>query len=75
MDKREAIEKTLTVLQKLPLDKIQEVNDFADLVFKRMEDQTLTCGIQVFVEKGGSFDFLKEEEDLYTVKDLKEKYK
>lgn len=75
MDKREAIEKTLTVLQKLPLDKIQEVNDFADLVFKRMEDQTLTRGIQVFVEKGGSFNFLKEEEDLYTVKDLKEKYK
>ncbi len=75
MDKKEAIEKTLRVLQKLPLDKIQEVSDFADLVFKKMEDHTLTQGIQVLIEKGNSFDFLKEEEDLYTEADLKEKYK
>lgn len=70
MDKKEAIEKTLTVLQKLPLDKIQEVSDFADLVFKKMEDHTLTHGIQVLVEKGKSFDFLNEEEDLYGIEDL-----
>ncbi|MBN7810573.1 hypothetical protein J0A68_06385 [Algoriphagus sp. H41] len=70
MDKNEAIEKTLRVLQKLPLDKILEVSDFADLVFKKMEDHTLTKGIQVLVEKGKSFDFLKEEEELYGIKDL-----
>lgn len=75
MTKQEVIKKTLVLLDKLPLEKIQEVNDFADFILKKLEDETIQLGIQKLVEKGKPYEFLKEEEDIYTVEDLKERYK
>ena len=75
MTKQEVINKTIQVLDQLPIEKIQEVNDFAGFVLKKLEDQTLLHGIQKLVEKGKPYEFLKEEEDIYTVEDLKERYK
>jgi len=75
MTKQEVINKTVKVLDQLPIEKIQEVNDFAGFVLKKLEDQTLLHGIQKLVEKGKPYEFLKEEEDIYTVEDLKERYK
>ncbi len=75
MTKKDVISKTLLVLDKLPLEKVQEVNDFADLILKKLEDETLNLGIRKLVEKGKPYEFLKEEEDIYTVEDLKERYK
>ena len=75
MTKQEVIKKTLVVLDKLPLEKIQEVNDFADFILKKLEDETIQLGIQKLVEKGKPYEFLKEEEDIFTVEDLKEGYK
>ncbi len=75
MTKQEVIKKTLVVLDKLPLEKIQEVNDFADFILKKLENETIQLGIQKLVEKGKTYEFLKEEEDIYTVEDLKERYK
>jgi hypothetical protein len=75
MTKKDVISKTLLVLDKLPLEKVQEVNDFADLILKKLEDDTLNLGIRQLVEKGKPYEFLKEEEDIYTVEDLKERYK
>ncbi|OOG72411.1 hypothetical protein [Algoriphagus sp. A40] len=75
MTKEDVINKTLKVLDQLPVEKIQEVNDFADFVLKKLEDQTLRIGIQKLVEKGKPSEFLKDEEDIYTVEDLKERYR
>jgi len=75
MSKQELISLTLEIVTKLPPDKIQEVKDFADFMLKKVEDEILQKGLNELVLKSKSYEFLSEEEDLYTVEDLKEKYK
>jgi hypothetical protein len=75
MSKKELIDKTLQTLQKLPADKISEVSDFADFILKKAEEETISKGIQKIVTDDPAFSFLQEEEEIYTVKDLKERYK
>ena len=58
----------------LPEDKAAEISDFADFVFKRYEEYELTKGIQKMVSESQTFDFLNNEEDLYSLADLKEVY-
>jgi hypothetical protein len=75
MTKQTLIERTLENLSKLPEQKIKEVSDFAEFLLSKMDDKVITNGIKELVVKSKSFDFLEEEEDLYTEEDLKEKYK
>jgi hypothetical protein len=65
----------MQVVSKLPIEKAQEVSDFADFILKKQEEELLQKGIQKMVENGKPYDFLKTEEDLYTVNDLQVKYK
>ncbi len=69
------IQRTLTALAKLPQDKASEVADFADYIFKKYNDVMLQKGIEKLISDSKTFDFLKKEEDLYTLADLKERYK
>jgi hypothetical protein len=39
------------------------------------EDDVPTLGIMQLAEQGGAFDWLADEEDLYTVDDLKVRYR
>jgi hypothetical protein len=75
MNKEKIILRTIQILEKLPLDKIKEVNDFADYLLSKLDDELLTKGIQKITEENNAFKFLEEEEDLYRVEDLKERYK
>ncbi|MBS3770989.1 MAG: hypothetical protein V5A47_09320 [Bacteroidales bacterium] len=74
MNRDTLIKKTLKNLSKLPQDKVREISDFADFIMKRHEEETLQKGIEKLVSHSKSFDFLNEEEDLYSLDDLKEKY-
>ncbi len=75
MDKETLIKRSLKSLRKLPSKRINEVMDFIDFISEKHKDEiVLQKGIQNIVEKSNSFSFLKDEEDLYTVNDLKEKY-
>ena len=74
MSRAEIIEKTLQALSKLPETKGEEVADFADFMVKKTEEQNLQAGIQHLIENSDAFAFLKDEEDLYTLDDLKEKF-
>lgn len=67
------IEKTLQTFQKLPNDKALEVSDFADFILNRYEEQFLQNGIQKIVSDSDVFNFLNEDEDLYSVADVKGK--
>ena len=51
-----------------------EVSDFADFILKKYEEELLQKGMNVLVSEAKTFYFLKDEEDLHTVSDLKEKY-
>ena len=65
------IENTLSVLSKLPVEKAQEVADFADFILKKHEESMLQEGLTQIVSESDSFAFLADEEDLYTKEDLK----
>lgn len=74
MTKQTIIERTIHAINQLPLNKAEEIADFVDFIIKRYEEQQLTQGIQQLFAEGQTFDFLNEEEDLYSVSDLKEVY-
>ena len=74
MTKQAIIERTIQVINLLPPEKAIEISDFADFIIKRYEEQLITDNIQKIVTESDSFSFLNEEEEIYTLKDLKEKY-
>ncbi len=74
MTKEAIIKKTLKTLNVLPAEKAEEVSDFADFILKKHEEYILQKGIYKIAEESETFNFLNEEEVLYTVKDIKEKY-
>ena len=74
MSRAEIIEKTINALNKLPESKGEEVADFADFMLKKTEEENLQSGIHYSIEHSDTFSFLNEEEELYTLDDLKEKF-
>ena len=74
MTKQAIIERTIKTIGLLPADKAQEISDFADFIRKRYEEHSLIQGIQKLAADSAAFDFLKDEEDLYSITDLKEVY-
>lgn len=75
MSRQILLEKVLKKIKLLPDSKLQEVNDFADFLLSRLDDRILTEGIRNLAADSKAFEFLNEEEDLYSVNDLKERYK
>ena len=74
MTRQAIIERTVQAINQLPQDKATEISDFADFVIKKYEEQSLTENIQKLVSDSKSFDFLRDEEELYSLTDLKERY-
>ncbi len=72
MSKKELIKQTINQLEKLPTEKIEEVYDYAEFIAKRFEETSLTKGLTIINANSKAFNFLKEDEELYSVKDLKE---
>lgn len=75
MTKEILIQKTIKRLSHLPSDKINEVLDYVDFIAKKYEDEILQKGITTLVASSNTYKFLKDEEDLYSVNDLKAIYK
>ncbi len=74
MTHQEIIERTVQAINQLPNKKAEEISDFADFITKKYEEQLITEGIQQLVIESNSYSFLKEEDDLYTLGDLKVRY-
>ncbi|MBN1769413.1 MAG: DUF2281 domain-containing protein [Prolixibacteraceae bacterium] len=75
MKREQLIEETIQKVNKLPDDKIREINHFAEFLLSKIEDKIDLEGIAQMASNSQSFDFLHHDEDLYTVKDVIEKYK
>jgi hypothetical protein len=69
------IRSTVNGLVQLPEEKVKEVSEFVDFLLARWEQEQLIRGIQNMAKDSGGYDFLKDEPELYSVNDLKEKYK
>ena len=74
MTRQAIIERTLRAISQLPEEKAEEISTFAEFVMKQYEEHQLTQGLQKIAAQSSAFDFLSEEDDLYTEADLKELY-
>jgi hypothetical protein len=72
MNRSILIKETIDKIHQLPDIKIQEINDFAEFLLSRIDDKILLDGIQKLASVSKSFDYLKYEENLYSLKDLKD---
>ena len=75
MSRQQLVQQALETISKLPDDKVSEVIDFASYVLKKHEEAILQKGIERLVETSNAFAFLHNEEDLYSLDDLKEQYR
>ena len=69
MTRETLIAHTIENLSKLSDENLREVSDYAEFLLNKIEEKQLTAGIQQLAANSGSFKFLEDEEDLYTIKD------
>lgn len=74
MTKQIMIEQTLKIFDQLPDEKVEEISNFADFILKKYEDSLLLKNIQNIASDSEAFKFLNEEEDIYTLADVKKLY-
>jgi hypothetical protein len=74
MNRQVLIDNTLNKIRQLPDAKIKEINDFADFLLSKIDDKIIQEGIHKLTSESKTFEFLNDEDDLYTVNDLKERY-
>ena len=71
MTKESLIQKTVEAIQKLPIEKAEEISDFVEFLLSKYEEQYLLKGIGKLVENSETFNFLAEEETIYSKADIK----
>ena len=74
MTRQKAIEQTIEYLNELPEDKVMEIHDFAEFLRNKYEEIILQKGMEKLQSESESFKFLEQEENIYTINDVKEKY-
>ena len=72
MNRSALINETIDKIQQLPDAQIEQINDFAEFLLSKIEDKFLLEGIQKLATDSKSFDYLKNEEDVYSKHDLKD---
>jgi hypothetical protein len=72
MERQQVIDKTIKYLKILPENKIEEALDYIEYLYNKNEDAVLAEEMTRLSAESGSFDFLEDEEELYTYDDIKE---
>lgn len=72
MTRKILIQETVESIKKLPDHKLKEVSDFVDFLLHQLEHSELNDQIAEAASKSKTFEFLEEEEELYTNDDLKD---
>jgi hypothetical protein len=72
MKRDQVLKNTIEKLHQLDNVNLKEAKDFVDFLLSKVSDTELVDEIQHQAEKGESFDFLHDEEELYTLEDLKD---
>lgn len=75
MTRKVLIDQTVKSIKKLPDSKLQEVSDYVEFLLQRAENSELNEQIARLASTSKSFQFLEDEEELYSESDLKEVYK
>lgn len=72
--KEAIIQKTIQALHLLPVEKVEEISEFADFLLSKYDNIVILEGIQSLQSESSSFSFLHDDEELYSSADIKEKY-
>ena len=68
MEKKKIIEKTIKRLNLLPDSKVMEIDSFIEKLLKEYQEElNTTKGIQNLTQDSKTFEFLENEEDLYSL--------
>jgi hypothetical protein len=71
MKRQILFDKTVDKLNKLSNQQLQEVNDFAEFLLCKIDDDITLKNIQELSSQSNTFDFLNEDEEIYGEDDLK----
>ncbi|MDR9456613.1 MAG: hypothetical protein RI572_04300 [Salegentibacter sp.] len=74
MNKDVVLKQTITNLSKLSDRRLKQVSDFVEFLLQKKEDRELLNDIQKNATESETFNFLKEDEELYNDDDLSEKF-
>lgn len=69
------IKKTFDNISKLPDQSLIEISNFAEFLINKAESEELLEGIQKLATDSKVYKFLEDEEEIYSLEDLKEIYK
>lgn len=72
MTRKVLIQETVESIKKLPDHKLKEVSNFVDFLLHQLEHSELNDQMAEAASKSKTFEFLEEEEELYTNGDLKD---
>jgi len=75
MERTVLMKKTIGKIEQLPTIHIQEVDDFVEFLIQKTNDEMITKGLQKLSASGRTYDFLYNEPELYSIIDLKVRYK
>lgn len=73
MDKTILIQQAIDNINRLPAQELKELNDFAEFLLSRLHQEMLTEEVSKTNLSSDSYKFLENDEDIYTVNDLKVK--
>ncbi len=74
MSKKEIIEKIINAINQLPQVKAEEISNFTDYIYNQYEVELLRAGMVVLTDESNSFEFIKNEDDVYSIADVKKIY-
>ena len=74
MSKKEIIEKIINAINQLPQEKAEEISNFIDYIYNQYEEELLRAGMFVLTDESNSFEFIKNEDDVYSIADVKKIY-
>jgi hypothetical protein len=74
MEREVLVKRTIGKIEQLPTSRVREVNDFVEFIIRRTDDAMITEGLQHLSSISHTYDFLRDEPELYTVNDLKVKF-
>lgn len=71
MTRENTIERVIQTIKRLPNDKLQEVTNFISFLLTQYEEEQMNRGIQKLSVDSKTFEFLNQEEGIYSINDLK----
>jgi len=74
MERDVLLQKMISNIEQLPTQRIREVNDFVEFILQKVDDALITEGIQQLSSSCHTYDFLRNEPELYSINDLKVKF-